>query len=84
MDFDGIRQSLSERYPQWAAAIRALEFRDAVGIPPAENDGRTVYYNSRLLRYCTEEIREFYIAQQFLHIQLAHCSRGRGRDGAGK
>ncbi len=82
MDFDGIPQSLSELYPQWAAAIRALEFRDAVGIPPAENDGRTVYYNSRLLRYCTEEIREFYIAQQLLHIQLAHCSRGRGRDGA--
>ena len=46
---------------------------------PVDNDGRTVYYNDRLLSYLTEETQCFYVAQQLLHLQLNHFARGKGK-----
>ncbi|MBR3293201.1 MAG: hypothetical protein IKI69_02095 [Oscillospiraceae bacterium] len=80
MDIERARADLAERFPQWAERIRMLNFVDAVGIGPADNDGRTIYYNDRILSYYTRETQCFYMAQQLLHIQLAHHARGAGRD----
>ena len=80
MDFTRECDALCERYPQWSDRIRRLEFREAVGVRPADNDGRTIFYNERLMRYYTPESRCFYIAQQLLHLQLHHAARGKGRD----
>ena len=80
MDFARISAVLCERYPQWSERIRLLDLREAVGVRPVDNDGRSIYYNERLMRYYTEESRCFYIAQQLLHLQLQHAARGRGKN----
>ena len=80
MDLETIRQNLADRYPQWARQIGNLRFEDATGVSPVDNDGRTIYYNSRLMRFYTSEVQCFYLAQQLMHLQLAHHARGAGKD----
>ena len=80
MDFVEIRRELADRYPQWIALIGMVDFRDSPAVAPVDNDGRAVYYNGRMMRYYTPEIQQFYIAQQLVHIQLAHAERGAGKD----
>ena len=82
MDFKEICDDLADRYPQWAPRIGMLEFRPAVGIRPVDNDGRTIYYNERLMAYYTREAQSFYVAQQLAHLQLNHFARGRGKEAA--
>ena len=80
MDLREICGELAERYPQWAQRIGMLEFRDVPGVHPVDNDGRAILYNGRLMQYHTREAQSFYIAQQLLHLQLAHHARGSGRE----
>ena len=82
MDLQKICDSLADRYPQWAEPIRMLTFQEAAGVHPADNDGRIIYYNDRLMQYLTEDTRCFYIAQQLLHLQLNHHARGKGKSPA--
>ena len=80
MDFKEICTELSDRYPQWSRRIGLLDFREAVGVHPVDNDGRSIYYNGRLMQYYTRETQCFYVAQQLLHLQFQHEARGRGRE----
>ena len=80
IDLDAIRLSLEDSFPQWTSWIEQVEIEDALSVHPVDNDGRTIYYNSRLMRYYTEEAQRFYIAQQLLHLRLSHYARGRNRD----
>ena len=80
MDFKDVFNDLADRYPQWIDRIHLLRLKDAVGVHPVENDGQTIYYNSRLLKYLTHDTLLFYAAQQVLHIQLNHYARGAGKD----
>lgn len=80
MDFSELCNELSERYPRWGNRVKMLEFRDAPGVRPVDNDGRSILYNGRLMKYYTKESQCFYIAQQLLHLQLAHFARGSGKN----
>ena len=82
MDIPEIRQALLERYPQWGDTLRAIAFTDSLQVDPTDNDGAVIYYNSRRLKFYTDEAQLFLIAQQVLHVQLAHAARGAGRDRA--
>ena len=80
MDIQKICEELSDRWPEWSDRISLLDFREADGLGPVANDGRSVIYNDRLMSYYTREHQSFYIAQQIIHLQLNHFLRGRGRD----
>ncbi|MBP3654997.1 MAG: hypothetical protein J6J04_06220 [Oscillospiraceae bacterium] len=80
MDLDEIRSDLEERFPQWTNRIRLLRFQSAAGANPVDNDGSIIYYNDHIMSRYSRERRCFYMAQQLLHIQLAHNARGAGRD----
>ncbi|MBR1456554.1 MAG: hypothetical protein IJ594_05280 [Oscillospiraceae bacterium] len=82
MDLNAIRQELAERYPQWAPLLSTVAFREAPTLEPADNDGRTIYYNARRMKYYTPAAQTFLVAQQMLHVQLAHDQRGAGKDKA--
>lgn len=82
MDFSELCGELSERYPQWGKRVEMLEFRDVPGVRPVDNDGRSILYNGRLMKYYTKEAQCFYLAQQLLHLQLAHFARGDGKNRA--
>ena len=82
MDFKDAFASLADRYPQWTDQIRLLPLKDSLSVRPVDNDGHTIYYNSRLMSYYTDETRLFYAAQQLLHVNLSHFARGKGRDPA--
>ena len=80
LDLDSICSSLSDHFPTWSGWIKNLQLEDAVGIRPVDNDGRTIFYNSRLMRYYTPETQTFYIAQQMIHLRLSHFARGREKN----
>ena len=80
MDLQELCAELGNRFPQWSGRIGMLELRPALGVRPADNDGRAIYYNERLMAYYTRESQLFYLAQQLLHLQLSHFARGEGRD----
>ena len=80
IDIDEIREKLCEYFPGWSGWISRLEIEDGMGVQPVDNDGRSIWYNSRILRYDTVDVQCFYIAQQLLHLRLNHFSRGRDKD----
>lgn len=80
MDLQEIRDDLAERFPQWTDRIRLLRFQSAAGASPVDNDGAIVYYNDRMMSRYSRESRCFYMAQQLMHIQLAHHARRGDRD----
>ncbi len=75
MDLQELRSDLTERFPQWAERIWMLRFQDTAKVPLADNDGSVIYYNDRVMRAQSRENRCFYMAQQLLHLQLAHYAR---------
>ena len=80
MDIEEIRADLEEHFPQWAGRIRALQFRDAAKLSKVDNDGRSIFYNENFISRLSRESRCFYMAQQLMHIQLAHHARRGERD----
>lgn len=75
MDIEEIRGDLEERFPQWAGRIRMLDFRDSPHVRIADNDGRSIIYNDKKFSRMSRENRCFYMAQQLMHLQLAHHFR---------
>ncbi len=71
--------NILEKCPEWFDLMNVVEFRNAPGADPAGYEGGKVFYNSRRMRNFTQETQAFLIAQQLMHIQLAHQQRGRGR-----
>lgn len=69
-----------DRCPQWAGLTGVVKFREGAEGFLVGNDGRTIYYNSRKLQHYSRESQIFFIAQQFLHVQLAHTRRGENLD----
>ena len=80
MDIDEIRSGLEDRFPQWLERIRLLRFQSSTRVLTADNDGRTIFYNEQHMARYNKDERLFYMAQQLLHIQLAHHARGKGRE----
>lgn len=80
MDLDEVRNDLEEHFPMWSDRIRLLRFQGAMGVNLVDNNGSVVFYNPERINRITREKRRFYMAQQLLHIQLAHHARGVGKD----
>ena len=79
MDVKKITAELSDRWPEWSGRIAVTAFCETEGLGTAANDGRSVYYSERLMRYLTPEQQLFCFAQQIAHIQLDHAARGKGK-----
>ena len=82
IDIDSLRSRLTDRFPQWTNWISRVPIEDAPTLWPTDNDGRTVFYNPRLMSYATEDIQAFYLAQQLLHLRFSHTARGKERNRA--
>ena len=57
MDWQEVRDDLTERFPQWADRIRLLRFEESEDASPTDNDGRVIYYNRRQM---ARHLREHY------------------------
>ena len=80
MDLDSLREDLCERFPAWSRWISQVRIDESREARPVDNDGRSILYNQRLMRYYTPEAQRFYLAQQLLHLRLNHYERGQNRD----
>ena len=80
MDLDEVRNDLEDRCPMWSSRIRLLRFQSEAGANPVDNNGTTIFYNDQMMNRFSREKRGFYMAQQLLHIQLAHHARRGDRD----
>lgn len=80
MDIEEIRAELTERFPQWSRELNVTEIKDVLGAFPTDNDGESIYYNSKIMQYYSYDAQVFFIAQQLLHIRFCHYLRGRGKN----
>ena len=78
-DLNDAQSNILEKYPEWHDLTGVVGFRNVPGADPVGYSGNTVYYNSRRMRKYPQYAQEFLIAQQIMHIQLAHQRRGLGR-----
>lgn len=79
-DLYDIQQNILLKCPEWKDLMRVIEFQDIPNANPASYRDKTVYYNARRMSQLSEKEQAFCIAQQLMHIQLAHQERGRSRN----
>lgn len=81
MNFDlhEVQVNILEKCPEWEDLINVIEFKNVPEVNPVGCSGKKIYYNSRKMRQFPLEAQAFLIAQQLMHIQLAHQQRGEGR-----
>ena len=79
-DLNEAQSNILEKYPEWRDLMAAVEFKNTPAADPTGYSGRTVYYNSRSLRQFPRDAQTYLIAQQLMHIQLAHQQRGEGKE----
>ena len=75
-DLQETQSNILEKYPEWRDLVNAVEYRNIPEADPAGYNGRIVYYNSRRMNQFPQDVQAFIIAQQLMHIQLAHQRRG--------
>lgn len=80
MDIEEVRLDLLDRFPQWSNRVRLMRFMPSDKAHPVDNDGTAIFYNDTLMSQYSRESRLFYMAQQLVHIQLAHKARRGERD----
>ncbi len=76
-DLKEIQSNILEKYPEWHDLISLVEFKNIPEVNPTGSSGNIVYYNRRRMRMYPSAVQEYMIAQQLMHIQLAHEQRGR-------
>ena len=79
-DLHETQQNILEKCPEWDGLMNVIEFRNTPWADPAGYENKTVYYNSRSMRQFPQDAQAYLIAQQLMHIQLAHQQRRQGRD----
>ena len=79
-DLNETQQNILEKCPEWAELMNVIEFKNTPWADPTGYGEKTVYYNGRSMRQFPQGAQAYLIAQQLMHIQLAHQQRGKGRD----
>ena len=79
-DLHETQQNILEKCPEWHDLISVVKFKNTPEADPAAYGDNTVYYNGRKMRQLPHDAQAYLIAQQLIHIQLAHRQRGRNRD----
>lgn len=78
-DLHETQLNILEKYPEWLDLMNVIEFRNTPEANPAGYSDNTVYYNGRKMRQFPQEAQAYLIAQQLMHIQLAHRQRRKKR-----
>ena len=68
--------NILEKCPEWNELMSVIEFKNSPWADPTGYGDKTVYYNGRGMRQFPQGAQSYLIAQQLMHIQLAHEQRG--------
>lgn len=79
-DLHETQLNILEKCPEWEELMGVVSFKNTPKAGTAVSRDRTVYYNSHGMRKYPQEVQAYIIAEQLMHIQLAHEMRGKGRD----
>ena len=79
-DLHETQSNILEKCPEWQDLMNVVDFKNTPSASPAGYSGKTIYYNSRKMRQFPQDVQAYLIAQQLMHIQLAHRQRGGSRD----
>ena len=74
-DLHETQLNILEKCPEWLELMNVIEFRNTPEVNPTGYGDNTVYYNGRSMRQFPGEAQAYLIAQQLMHIQLAHRQR---------
>ena len=72
--------NILEKCPEWQELMSITEFRNVPEANPVGYSGNVVYYNSRKMRLFPQETQAYLIAEQLVHMQLAHQQRQGNRN----
>lgn len=72
--------NILEKCPEWSELMNVIEFKNTPEVDPAGYGPKTVYYNGRRMRQFPQDVQAYLMAQQLMHIQLAHLQRKGKRD----
>ena len=75
-DLQEAQSNILEMCPEWQELMSVIEFKNTPDADPTGYSGKTVYYNSRKMRQFPQGAQAYLLAQQLMHIQLAHQQRG--------
>ena len=79
-DLHETQLNILEKCPEWHELMNVIELKNTPEADPVGYSDKTVYYNGRKMRQFPQDAQAYLIAQQLMHIQLAHQQRGKGRD----
>ncbi len=79
-DLHETQMNILDKCPEWRDLMNVVEFKNVPGVDPTGYNGKVVYYNSRKMDLLPADVQAYLIAQQLMHIQLAHQQRRRERD----
>ncbi len=79
-DLHETQLNILDKCPEWTDLMNVIEFKNTPWADPTGYSDKTVFYNSRSMRQFPQDAQAYLIAQQLMHIQLAHQQRGKGRD----
>ena len=79
-DLHETQLNILEKCPEWHELMNVIELKNTPDADPVGYSDKTVYYNGRRMRQFPHDAQAYMIAQQLMHIQLAHQQRGKGRD----
>ena len=74
------QSNILEKCPEWSELMNVIEFRNTPEADPTGYGDKIVYYNGRRMRQFPQDVQAYLIAQQLIHIQLAHRQRRGKRD----
>lgn len=79
-DLHETQLNILEKCPEWLDLMNVVEFKNTPEADPAGYGRNTVYYNSFRMRQFPQDAQAYLIAEQLMHIQLAHLQRCGMRD----
>ena len=79
-DLYDIQQQILRKCPEWDDLIKVADFQETQTANPVGYRDKTIYLNPFKLEKLKTSTQEFLIAQQLMHIQLAHQQRGKDKN----
>lgn len=79
-DLHETQLNILEMCPEWESLMGAVSFKNTPEVKPVSYSDRIVFYNSHYMRRYPRDVQSYLIAEQLVHIQLAHQMRRMDRD----
>lgn len=79
-DIEALKRKMLVKYPFFGSVVASIDYKENMGIPTADTDGKTIYYNPEYLEGLGRDEQTFIFAHEVCHIAFNHILRSEGKD----